>query len=128
MPDDTARPWHRLFGITLTDLFAGTPWRVELAQELALRSQLLDVVSIEHGVGDARAAAAPAWTGSLRRRRTPHAGDRCRQGRLLPAWPSGDPGRSARSERKRSTGPLDDNRFAPQGRLRLTAAGAAVTG
>jgi len=22
-------PWHRLFGIALTDLFTGRPWRVE---------------------------------------------------------------------------------------------------
>jgi hypothetical protein len=59
MPDDTPRPWHRLFGITLTDLFAGTPWRVELEKELALRSQLLDIVIIEQGAGAARADAAP---------------------------------------------------------------------
>jgi hypothetical protein len=39
MPDDTPRPWHRLFGITLTDLIAGTPWRVELEKELALRQR-----------------------------------------------------------------------------------------
>lgn len=56
MPDDAPRPWHRLFGITLSDLFAGTPWRVELEKELALRSQLLDIVIIEHGPGTAGAA------------------------------------------------------------------------
>jgi hypothetical protein len=25
---DTLTPWHRLFGIALTDLFTGRPWRV----------------------------------------------------------------------------------------------------
>jgi hypothetical protein len=58
MPEDKPRPWHRLFGITLTDLFAGTPWRVELEKELALRSQLLDVVIIEHGGGERTDPAA----------------------------------------------------------------------
>jgi hypothetical protein len=57
MPEDTPRPWHRLFGVTLTDLFAGTPWRVELEKELALRSQLLDVVIIEQGAGGERTDA-----------------------------------------------------------------------
>lgn len=47
-PDnDTRRQWHRLFGIALTELFEGAPWRVELEQELAVRSQLLDVAIIE---------------------------------------------------------------------------------
>ncbi len=40
-------PWHRLFGIALVEQFAGTPWRVELELELALRSQRLDIVLIE---------------------------------------------------------------------------------
>ena len=41
------RQWHRLFGIALMETFAGLPWRVELEQELALRSQQLDVAIIE---------------------------------------------------------------------------------
>jgi hypothetical protein len=45
------------------DVFAGAPWRVELEQELALRSQLLDVAIIE-ATGDAAkpgpATAQPA--------------------------------------------------------------------
>ena len=45
--EDALRQWHRLFGIALTELFEGAPWRVELEQELALRSQLLDVAIIE---------------------------------------------------------------------------------
>jgi hypothetical protein len=56
MTDDTPRPWHRLFGITLTDLFAGTSWRVELEKELALRSQLLDIVIIERSPEEPDAA------------------------------------------------------------------------
>ncbi len=47
MTADRIRQWHRLFGITLTDVFSTTPWRVELEKELALQSQLLDVVIIE---------------------------------------------------------------------------------
>ncbi len=44
---DRLRQWHRLFGINLMELFAGTRWQVELERELALTSQLLDVVIIE---------------------------------------------------------------------------------
>jgi hypothetical protein len=57
MPPVDIRRWHRLFGIALTDLFADTPWRVELEKELALKSQLLDVAIIE-GVGEAPAVPA----------------------------------------------------------------------
>ena len=46
-------PWHRLFGIALTDLFTGRPWRVELEKELALKSQRLDVLIIERLPGAA---------------------------------------------------------------------------
>jgi hypothetical protein len=38
-------PWHRLLGMVLTGLFTDRPWRVELAQELALKSQRLDILS-----------------------------------------------------------------------------------
>ena len=41
------RQWHRAFGIALMDVFAEAPWRVELEQELALKSQLLYVAIIE---------------------------------------------------------------------------------
>ena len=53
-------PWHRLFGIALTDLFTGRPWRVELEKELALKSQRLDVLIIERLPGAAAATAAAA--------------------------------------------------------------------
>jgi len=53
-------PWHRLFGIALTDLFTGRPWRVELEKELALKSQRLDVLIIERLPGDPASTDAAA--------------------------------------------------------------------
>ena len=66
------RQWHRLFGIALTDLFSGTSWRVELEKELALQSQLLDVVIIEQtaaerGAEPIAALELPAGLEGLRR-------------------------------------------------------------
>ena len=43
--------WHRLFGLGLTDLFAGSSYRVELEKDLSLKQQLLDVIIIEQIVG-----------------------------------------------------------------------------
>jgi len=43
--------WHRLFGITLTDFFTGTAYKVELEKDLSLKQQLLDVVIIEEQQG-----------------------------------------------------------------------------
>ncbi len=43
--------WHRLFGITLTDYFSDTAYRVELEKDLSLRKQFLDVVIIEKKEG-----------------------------------------------------------------------------
>ena len=60
MTSDRIRQWHRLFGITLTDVFRATPWRVELEKELALQSQLLDVVIIEQAAGE-RALSPSGW-------------------------------------------------------------------
>jgi len=42
-----ARDWHLLFGVTLSDLFIGTPWDVELEKELTLGSRQLDVAIIQ---------------------------------------------------------------------------------
>jgi hypothetical protein len=39
--------WHRLFGLTLRDLFTHTPYTVELEKDLTLQQQFLDVVIIE---------------------------------------------------------------------------------
>ena len=55
--DERLRQWHRLFGIALMEVFEGAPWRVELEQELALRSQLLDVAIIEATGGAAPGSA-----------------------------------------------------------------------
>jgi hypothetical protein len=60
----TLTPWHRLFGIALTDLFAGRPWRVEVEKELALRSQRLDILLIERRAEPA-AASDPAALADL---------------------------------------------------------------
>ncbi|TCT22876.1 hypothetical protein EDC35_102207 [Thiobaca trueperi] len=54
MPASPRLLWHRLFGIALVEQFVGTPWRVELELELALRSQRLDIVL------NARPARRPA--------------------------------------------------------------------
>src|SRR2546430_10059737 len=43
--------WHRLFGLLLTDFFAGTPFVVELEKDLSLKKQLLDVVILRKGQG-----------------------------------------------------------------------------
>jgi hypothetical protein len=43
--------WHRLFGLILTDFFAGSPFRVELEKDLSLKKQLLDVVIIRREEG-----------------------------------------------------------------------------
>ena len=45
-------PWHRLFGITLTDFFTDTAYEVEVERDLSQKQQLLDVVIIEKGEGD----------------------------------------------------------------------------
>ncbi len=39
--------WHRLFGLTLTDFFHDTSYKVEIEKDLSLIRQLLDVVVVE---------------------------------------------------------------------------------
>ena len=56
MTSDRLDDWHRLFGLTLTDVFQDTPWRVELEKDLAMQRQLLDVVIIEQTTPGAGAA------------------------------------------------------------------------
>ncbi|WP_058556102.1 magnesium transporter MgtE N-terminal domain-containing protein [Thiohalocapsa sp. ML1] len=58
MPIEQRINWHRWFGIGLTDRLAGTPWRVELEKEMALKSQRLDVVIIERADTAVQADAA----------------------------------------------------------------------
>ena len=60
---DTLTPWHRLFGIALTDLFTGRPWRVDVEKELALKSQRLDILIIERRPGAALDADPAALAG-----------------------------------------------------------------
>src|SRR5437879_8163857 len=43
--------WHRLFGLILSDFFAGSTYLVELEKDLALRKQLLDVVVLRRVPG-----------------------------------------------------------------------------
>ena len=35
--------WHRLFGLTMTDYFTGSAYRIELEKDLSSKQQLLDV-------------------------------------------------------------------------------------
>jgi len=60
---NTTTPWHRLLGMVLTDLFTGRPWRVELEQELALKSQRLDILIIERQSGEATSTQAQDLAG-----------------------------------------------------------------
>ncbi len=45
--------WHRLFGLTLMDLFTGSNYQVELEKELSLKKQYLDIVIIKKTTGQA---------------------------------------------------------------------------
>ncbi len=44
--------WHRLFGLTLIDLFTDSNYQVELEKELSLKKQYLDVVIIRKTTGN----------------------------------------------------------------------------
>lgn len=46
MATSDPQAWHRLFGLSWTDFFRGTPVVVELEKDLSLKQQLLDVVLI----------------------------------------------------------------------------------
>ena len=60
---NTTTPWHRLLGMVLTDLFTNRTWRVELEQELALKSQRLDILIIERQAGEANTIQAQDLAG-----------------------------------------------------------------
>ena len=66
MTPDRLDDWHRLFGLTLTDVFSDTPWRVELEKDLAMQRQLLDVVIIEQTTPDRSAVDLPDGFDHLR--------------------------------------------------------------
>ena len=48
---EAVRDWHRLFGLLLTDFFAGSPFTVELERDLSVQQQLLDVVIVRRSRG-----------------------------------------------------------------------------
>lgn len=47
MTSEHCIPWHELLSKALTDLLIGLPYSVSTEEELALRSQRLDVLIIE---------------------------------------------------------------------------------
>jgi hypothetical protein len=49
MSKDQRIPWHKLLGQALEDALTGQPYQVSTEEELALRSQRLDVLIIEQG-------------------------------------------------------------------------------
>jgi hypothetical protein len=49
MHRDQRIPWHKLLGQALADALSGLPYQVSTEEELALRSQRLDVLIIEQG-------------------------------------------------------------------------------
>ena len=49
--------WHRIFGMALTQYFAGTAWKVDVEVDLSRQQQLLDIVILRR-TGD---APAPQW-------------------------------------------------------------------
>src|SRR5947199_4228510 len=48
---EALRDWHRLFGLLLTDFFAGSPFTVEVERDLSQQQQFLDVVILRRGRG-----------------------------------------------------------------------------
>ena len=38
-----AIPWHRIFGMALTQYFADTAWQVDVEVDLSLQQQRLDI-------------------------------------------------------------------------------------
>src|SRR4051812_19386420 len=48
---EALRDWHRLFGLLLTDFFAGAPFTVEVERDLSQQQQLLDVVVVRRSRG-----------------------------------------------------------------------------
>lgn len=49
--------WHRIFGMALTQYFAGTAWKVDVEVDLSRQQQRLDVVVLRHG----HDAPPPHW-------------------------------------------------------------------
>jgi hypothetical protein len=56
-----AIPWHRIFGMALTQYFAGTAWKVDVEVDLSLQQQRLDLAILRHG----GAGPEPLWPDGL---------------------------------------------------------------
>jgi hypothetical protein len=56
-----AIPWHRIFGMALTQYFAGTGWKVDVEVDVSLKQQRLDLVVLRHTC----AAPQPHWPDGL---------------------------------------------------------------
>jgi hypothetical protein len=52
-----AIPWHRIFGMALTQYFAGSAWKVDVEVDLSLKQQRLDLVGLRH----THDAPEPVW-------------------------------------------------------------------
>jgi hypothetical protein len=48
---EALRDWHRLFGLLLKDFFTGSPFHVEVEQDLSVQQQFLDVTIVRRGRG-----------------------------------------------------------------------------
>ena len=59
MSREKRTPWHELLGKALTDALIGLPYRVSSEEELALRSQRLDVLIIEQRLSPEATVAPP---------------------------------------------------------------------
>jgi hypothetical protein len=44
-----AIPWHRIFGMALTQYFAGTAWEVDVEVDFSLQQQRLDIAVVRRG-------------------------------------------------------------------------------
>jgi hypothetical protein len=62
---EALRDWHRLFGLLLKDFFTGSPFNVEVEQDLSVQQQLLDVTIVRRGRGRF-AGRLPDGLGELR--------------------------------------------------------------
>ena len=84
--EDRIIHWHRLFGLTLCDLFSYTFYPVELEKDLPLKQQFLDVVIIAQNHADSfdcstlpdgldnRNRSLPPSTEAEQAKPTPHVG------------------------------------------------------
>ena len=56
--------WHRLLGLLLRDFFLGTPYKVEMEEDLSTRSQFLDIAILHDKPGELT-RTAPVGLGEL---------------------------------------------------------------